>query len=229
MPWTAPRPALARARPPKRLASARSVRAGSLRVALVRAPERASRASEALAGERVDERVGAHRDERLDELRERVEPARRHDVRRQADEQVGVHDGRRRQHARAAQARLDAVLGRGEDGVARDLGAGARRGRNGDERQRRPLERPARGRRPRGSRAGRRRCRGARRSPCPRRSRCRRRTPPRRRAPAARPASHPAPHVVHRRLGGDRERVHRETGDREPARARRRRARERRR
>ena len=62
-------------------------------------------------------------------------------ARRQTEREVGIDQGHLRQHQRTAKARLDAVLGRTENGVAGDLGAGARRSRNRDERQGRNRER----------------------------------------------------------------------------------------
>ena len=114
---------------------------GLRRVALEGPAQGAGRAGEALAAEAVDEGVGADGDERLDELGERVEAARGHDVRREADQEVGVDDRGAGQHQRAAQARLHSVLGRGEDGVARHLRAGAGGRRDGHERSGGPPDR----------------------------------------------------------------------------------------
>jgi hypothetical protein len=55
--------------------------------------------------------------------------------------QLWIEERNARQHQRAAQAHLDRVLLRREHGVARDLGAGARGGRDGHEGERRQGER----------------------------------------------------------------------------------------
>ena len=82
-------------------------------------------------------------DERLDELRQRVEPARGDDLGRQTGEEIGIDQRGARQHEGAAQARLDPVLGRGQHRVLGDLRAGARGRRDRDERERAPGERLA--------------------------------------------------------------------------------------
>ena len=145
-PCTAPSPAFARHRPPNRLASARASRStGSIgppaRAAAYARGKRRRGARDAVARERVGDGVGADRQERLDELRQRIETARREHRGRQTGEQVRIDDRHARQHERAAQARLDPVLGRREHGVLRHLGAGAGGGRDRDQRQRRARER----------------------------------------------------------------------------------------
>ena len=75
---------------------------------------------------------GERRDEGLQALRERVQPAGGGDRRRAAEGELGVHDRDRRQHGRAAQARLHPVPRRREHRVRGHLGAGAGGGRDGD-------------------------------------------------------------------------------------------------
>ena len=194
-PCTAPSPAFARHSPPnetgerQRLAivGVDRLRRRGRRRARAAAP---SPTRDPFARERVGGWVGADRQERLDQLRQRVEAAGSEHRRRQAGEQIGIDDRHARQHQRAAQARLHAVLGRREHRVLRHLRARARGGRDGDERQRRDAAAACRGRRPPGSRADRRRWRPAPRSPSRRRARCRRRSrsPDRSRPRAPRPS-----------------------------------------
>ena len=74
----------------------------------------------------------AGRVESLDEVGERVHPARGREVGRQGERQLRVVDDRRRQHAEVPAGGLDAALGQPPD--RRHLGAGVRR-RDGDDGQ----------------------------------------------------------------------------------------------
>ena len=99
-PCTAPSPALARHRPPSRLASASASRsAASIGFAGagggVRARQRRRRPPDPFARQPVGDGVGADRQERLDQLRQRVEAARRQHRRRQARQQIGIDDRQR--------------------------------------------------------------------------------------------------------------------------------------
>ena len=184
-PCTAPRPALASASPPNRLASARSVAPASPRSpSYARRSERAERArpsrhSASVSGLARAETKGSTSCVRASRPLAAITRGG------SPQQQLRVHDRRARQHQRAAQARLDAVLGRGEHRVARHLRArcrrwsGWRRTAAGGRGERPPaaddlqvVERVAAV------------ARRARRWPCRRRSRCRRR----RRPPASQPS-----------------------------------------
>ena len=108
------------------------------------ANQRARGPLHAFLGVKIRHRICADRDERLDQLRQRVEPRAGGERGRQLERQFRIHHRQPRQHQRAAQAGLDAVLGRGENRVARDFRSRARGGRNSDERRRRlPQRLPA--------------------------------------------------------------------------------------
>ena len=134
-PCTAPRAALARASPPKRLPSAMSVRASrSLPSAHGAAQARAPRAASASRQIASVSGLALHGDVRLDQLRERVHPGRCGERGRKRQRQLGIDDGQRRQHQRAAQAHLLPLFGHAQHGVPRHLRARAGRRRHGDER-----------------------------------------------------------------------------------------------
>ena len=98
---------------------------------------------ETLARGHIGERIGARGDERLDELGEGIERGIGGDLAREIARQIRIDERERGQHPGAAQAGLEAVGGRSEDGVARDFGASAGGSRHGDEGKRAMLERPA--------------------------------------------------------------------------------------
>src|SRR5581483_4448114 len=97
-----------------------------------RTPQRARYQLDAFDAVWIDERIGAHAHVWLDELRERIESGARGDRGRQPISKFWVDERDARQHERAAHARLDAMLWRAKNGVARDLAAGAGGGRHGD-------------------------------------------------------------------------------------------------
>ena len=80
-------------------------------------------------------------DERLDELRDAVEPGGRHRRPVAAGGQVRIDDDGARHHEGTAEALLEAPPRAGDDGIPRRLGAGAGRRRHGEQRQRRDLDR----------------------------------------------------------------------------------------
>ena len=119
----------------------RHVRAGfGIAAVLVSPAEGSRRARHSLDGECVGERIGADRDVGLDQLRQCVEARAGGDFRGKIAGELGIDDREARKHERAAEAGLDTVLGRSEDGVARDFGPRARRGRHCDEGHRRRSE-----------------------------------------------------------------------------------------
>jgi hypothetical protein len=85
------------------------------------------------------ERPADAADERLDELRDAVEPGGRHRRPVAAGGQVGIDDDGARHHERTAKALLETPPRAGDDSIPRRLGAGAGSRRHGDKRQRRDL------------------------------------------------------------------------------------------
>ena len=104
--------------------------------------ERATRAMPFTA-KSAGQRIGAHGNERLDQLRQRIQAGAGGDGGRQAVGELGIDQGNARQQERAAQAHLDALLGRGQDGIAGHFGARAGGGRDGDKGHGRPGQRLA--------------------------------------------------------------------------------------
>ena len=94
--------------------------------------QRAPGAAQALGTETVGEGIRAARDKWLDELREGVEAGAGGERGRQAGGEPGIDEGQPRQQERTAQADLEPVGGRQEHGIARDLGARAGGGGNGN-------------------------------------------------------------------------------------------------
>jgi hypothetical protein len=90
---------------------------------------------DALGGQRVGVHGRVHRDVGLDVVDEGVHAARGGDVRRAAVGEHGVDQRDVRDQVRADDALLHVELLVGEDGDRGDLGAGAGRGRDGDQRQ----------------------------------------------------------------------------------------------
>ena len=95
------------------------------------ASQRAGAPPDAFDAQGIHEWVGPRADVRFDELGQRIQAGAGGEGWRQVVREFGVHEGDTRQEMRAAQARFDPVLRRGEDAVARHLGA--RAGRRGDE------------------------------------------------------------------------------------------------
>jgi hypothetical protein len=94
---------------------------------------RSRRQPHAFHAVQIGNRVGPARDVRLDELRNRVKPGSGGERWRQILRKLGVDDRQPRQHVRATQAGLGAVLGRCQNGIASDLRAGTGGGGDGDE------------------------------------------------------------------------------------------------
>ena len=94
-------------------------------------------AAHAIHAKQVRHAVGARRNVRFNELRERVQTGGCRNRRRQAERQFGIHDRQARQHPERAQTGLHLVFGRAKHGVARDLASGAGRSGHGDHRRRR--------------------------------------------------------------------------------------------
>ena len=105
------------------------------------AAQRPGGAADPLHAQRVGDRIGARAHVRLDQLRQRVQPRAGGDRGRQRVGQLGIDQRHLRQHHRAAQARLHAMLRRRQHGIARDLAAGPGGGRHGDKGQRRDRQR----------------------------------------------------------------------------------------
>ena len=143
----------------------------------------------AVERDRLGRRIVARRQERLDAVRQRVEPGRRGEPRRQPEGQLRIADRPLRDQVRADEAELAAV-GERQQRRPPDLRAGPRRRRDGDHRRdRRGDPRRARRRSPHTARAA---LRGSRAAPRPWRDRSasRRRAPRCRRSPSrARPPS----------------------------------------
>ena len=89
--------------------------------------------------QRIGERVGPLRDERLQRMRQAVHAGIGGGARRHAVGQLVVHDRGERQRAETGDQHLLVALGVGDDGEARALAAGAGRGGDGDHRQRAPV------------------------------------------------------------------------------------------
>ncbi len=122
----------------------RHVLAGAAVAAIIKGgAQRARGADDAFPAQRIGEGIGARADEGLDELGEGVQPGAGGEGRWQIAREFRVNERDARKHEGTAEADLEAVFGRGKDGVAGDFGAGARGGGDGDERGGGFGERPA--------------------------------------------------------------------------------------
>jgi hypothetical protein len=97
------------------------------------ATQRASDPRNAVAAERIGQWIGPARNERFDELRQRIESRARGERGRKTEREFRIHHRQLRQHERAAQADFHAMLRRCEHGIARDFRPAASGCRNGDE------------------------------------------------------------------------------------------------